>query len=820
MDKHKILIVEDESIVALNLQQRLTRLGYNVVGRAASGADAIRKAVDMQPDLVLMDIHIEGPMDGIDTAEKLLKEHRIRVVYLTAYSEESTLERARQTLPYGYLIKPFTERELHSTLQMSLERRADDLKLYESEQRTRLALESAAMGSWEFSPLSAEFRAFGLASTLLGDGDESFPIPLDSLLSNVHADDREMVATAILQSASTNNLCSTEFRRVRPTEAERWIRIDARSFVTAADAEPRLIGVVQDVTRRHAIEARLREAATVFDQSSEGFFVLDGKRRLVSANSALDSMTGCGSFAFVGNELPFLTLQGLAKGEHTKLWSTVENDGFWQGELRIVRPNGDVFPARLSLRRVDTGPRDDTQIVGILSDFTELRSTQEKLRRLAHFDSLTELPNRLLLLDRMAQASSRAGRNGSRLALLFLDLDHFKRINDTHGHSTGDLVLREAATRMQGCIRHGDTVARLGGDEFVVLLENIVSSGPVVSVAEKLREALGQPIRAGGQLFHIGASIGIAMYPDDGVDAEQLLQCADTAMYEAKTSGRNRYAFYNSDMAIKVARYLARDLRLRSALKQGELCLHYQPQVDSSTGSCQAVEALIRWKHPELGLLGAAEVIPAAEESGLIVDIGRWALREACAQAKLWQGMGCPPFRIAVNVSAKHVSCGTLYADIENTLNETRLDPSLLEIEITESAIQTESVAVTTLSRIRTLGVSVAIDDFGTGYSCLSSLKHLPLDRIKIDSSFVRDLPKDPDSAALTETIIGIANRLKLHVTAEGVETPLHKEFLSSHGCHELQGWLFSPAVAAADIPAFLSNCRASAVQTPPAHIL
>ncbi|MDP9139877.1 MAG: EAL domain-containing protein, partial [Pseudomonadota bacterium] len=505
--------------------------------------------------------------------------------------------------------------------------------------------------------------------------------------------------------------------------------------------------------------------------------------------------------------------------EHIKLWSTVEREGSWQGELRIIRPSGEVFPARLSLRLVKAGPRDGAQIIGILSDFTELRRTQEELRKLAHFDTLTELPNRLLLLDRMAQASSRANRNKARLALLFMDLDHFKRINDTHGHSVGDLVLCEVATRMLACIRNGDTAARLGGDEFVVLLENIENSAPVISVAEKLRAAMAQPIWAGGQLFHISSSIGIAMFPEDGANAELLLQRADTAMYEAKTAGRNRYAFYNPDMAIKVARYLARDLRLRSALKLGELRLHYQPQVDASTGCCHAVEALLRWDHPERGMLGATEVIPAAEESGLIVDIGRWALREACDQVKRWEKIGCPPFRVAVNVSAKHVNSGTLFADIDTALRETQMNPALLEIEITESAIQTESIAVATLSQIRALGVSVAIDDFGTGYSCLSSLKHLPLDRIKIDCSFVRDLPKDPDSAALTETIIGIANRMNLHVTAEGVETQLHKEFLHSRGCHELQGWFFSPAIAASDIPAFVMGRHIPVERAPPSHI-
>lgn len=801
MKSQRILIVEDERIVALNLQQRLLKLGYDVVGRAASGEDALAKARAMHPDLVLMDIHIEGPMDGIDTAARLIDELKLRVIYLTAYSEDATLERARATQPYGYLIKPFSERELHATLQMALERRATDLALAESEERGRLALESASMGSWEFAPGRSEFHTYGLASELLADGRKDGAISLQTFLGCLHEEDRAGAQAAIDHAVHDGMPFSIEFRLLRPEQALRWVRVVARAFRDGPGTEPRLIGVAQDVTERHEVEARLRQAATVFNETREGLFILDGERRLVSANRAFSQMTGIDFARATGAELSFLTTDMLPTQAHADLWNTIERDGGWQGELRVARPGGELFPARLSLSAVRGAPADGLQIVGILSDFTELRSAQDALRRLAHYDPLTGLPNRLLLLDRLEHALSRARRGTTRVAVMFIDLDHFKRINDTRGHAIGDLVLREVSARLHSIIRSDDTAARLGGDEFVVILENFTDSARVISVAEKLRSELQRPVTVGGQAFEIGTSIGIALYPDDGDSVEDLLQRADTAMYAAKSGGRNAYFFYDPGMTVKVARYLSRDQRLRRAIAENELRLYYQPKINARTAHCDAVEALLRWQHPELGLLGAAEIVPAAEESGLILDIGRWALLEACRQAKSWNDAGCPPIRVSVNASPMQMQNGRLALDVRDALLESGLPPHQLEVEITESSLQTESIAVATLSQIRLLGVSVAIDDFGTGYSCLSSLKNLPLDRLKIDRSFVCGLTGDEHSVALAKAILAIAGSMHLKVTAEGVETSTQVEFLRHLGCDEMQGFLYSPAVEAERIP-------------------
>ena len=802
----RILVVEDERIVALNLQQRLVKLGYEVVGRAASGSEALNMAREKRPDLVLMDIHIEGAMDGIETATRLADELNLRVVYLTAYSEDTTLERARATMPYGYLLKPFSERDLHATLQMALERRAGDLALVESEERTRLALESASMGSWEFAPGRSELRTFGLARELLGDGAASDTVGLEALLGCVHEDDRENTRAAVEDAAQGGALGSFEFRRVRPGQPLRWVRVVARVFRASGGAEPRLIGVAQDVTERHDSESRLRQAATVFDETREGLFILDGQRRLLSANPAFEAMTGIDAANTVGGELPFLSMAMMPAAAHTEMWSKLAQDHCWQGELRVARPSGELFPARLSLNAVQGDADEGRQLVGILSDFTELRAAQEALRHLAHYDALTKLPNRLLMQDRLDHALKGAHRHNARVAVLFLDLDHFKRINDTRGHAVGDIVLQEVARRIVAQLRSADTAARLGGDEFVVVLEDFNESANVIIVVEKLRQDLSRPIMANGESFVVGSSIGIAQFPEDGQTAEQLLQNADTAMYAAKARGRNGFAFYDPAMTIKVAHFLEREQRLRAALDDGELRLHYQPKIDVRTGRCLSVEALIRWQHPELGLLGAADVIPAAEESGLILHIGLWALHEACRQARRWLDAGYPPLQVAVNASAAQMDKGKLADDVASALHASGLPPSQLEVEITESSLQNESAAVPTLQRIRAMGVSVAIDDFGTGYSCLSSLKNLPLDRLKIDRSFVRELPTDDHSAALAETILAIAGRMRLKVTAEGVETSEQMKFLRERGCNDLQGWLYSPAVEAARVPSLIDR--------------
>ena len=438
-----------------------------------------------------------------------------------------------------------------------------------------------------------------------------------------------------------------------------------------------------------------------------------------------------------------------------------------------------------------------------------LQGAEQRLAQLAQYDALTGLANRTLFQDRLAQAIARAHRSERRIALLFLDLDRFKEINDSLGHEAGDRVLQEAAARLRQHLREGDSVARLGGDEFTVVLEDVESAEQVQGVAHKLLRAFAEPMAFAGRDLFVTLSMGIALYPADGADADSLLKHADTAMYQAKSEGRDNFQFYAAAMSAAAHERLSLEGSLRQALERGEFVLHYQPVVRLASGEISSVEALLRWRHPEHGLVSPGRFIGAAEQNGLIVPIGAWVLREACAQAARWQAAGLRPLRVAVNLSARQFRRPGLVDTVRGALRAAALQPQWLILEITESVLMDNPAAGgAVLGALRDLGAHMALDDFGTGYSSLAYLKHLPLDVIKIDRSFVRDIPADVDDAAIVKATIGLAASLGMLTTAEGVETREQLAFLQEHGCRFGQGYLFSPAVEADAFAAMLREER------------
>lgn len=438
----------------------------------------------------------------------------------------------------------------------------------------------------------------------------------------------------------------------------------------------------------------------------------------------------------------------------------------------------------------------------------ELREAQARREHLAaeatvqhqaHFDLLTDLPNRVMFNDRLTLALAHANRQRQMLAVLFVDLDRFKTIVDTLGHAVGDRVLQGVAERLQSCLEEGDTLARLGGDEFVVLLPQIRRADKAVKLAQQMLEVLKPAFHFAGHELHITTSIGIALYPYDGENADTLLKNADTALYRAKEQGRNNYQLYTPAMNARAFERLALENSLRKALERKEFLLHYQPQVDFRNNAIIGMEALLRWQHPDLGLVYPAEFIPLAEETGLIVPLGEWAIRTACLQAKTWQKAGFPPMNVAVNLSARQFQQHDLVETIARILKETELDSRWLEVEITESvAMQNADYAIVILRDLKEMGVQIVMDDFGTGYSSLSYLKKFPVHVLKIDQSFIRDLIRDPNDAAIANAIIVLAHSLKMLVVAEGVETPEQESFLREHQCDRFQGYLFSSPVPAA----------------------
>jgi len=466
-------------------------------------------------------------------------------------------------------------------------------------------------------------------------------------------------------------------------------------------------------------------------------------------------------------------------------------------EFRIVRPDGEIRQvwARSEVQR--DSDRQPVKVIGTVQDITERVRDQEQLRFLAHHDVLTELPNRVLLMDRLVQAISRASRNKEMIAVFFLDLDRFKIINDTYGHDIGDKFLQVFAKCLHQEVRDTDTIARFGGDEFAVILEDVHHVEDVAHIAEKLLKTLARPYEIDQREFFVTTSIGISVFPDDATDAQSLLKNADAAMYRAKDFGRNNYQFYSQDLSTKAMERLTLENDLRRALEHEELLIHYQPQIDLKTRRVIAVEALLRWQHPELGLISPAKFIPVAEETGLIIPIGEWVLHMACVQVRAWQeaGMAVP---VTVNLSGRQFVDGSLASTIVRTIDEIDLPPSLLELEITEGVVMhNPQTATQTLEQVNDYGVRIAIDDFGTGYSSLSNLKSYPIDTIKIDRSFIRDITTDPDDASIVQAIIAMAHSMGLQVVAEGVETEDQLAFLEKNQCDCVQGFLFSPPLPA-----------------------
>lgn len=534
-------------------------------------------------------------------------------------------------------------------------------------------------------------------------------------------------------------------------------------------------------------------AATVFDASSDAIFITDSANRIISVNAAFCEITGYSAEDVIGETPAILNSGRHDAGFYQSMWQDLLETGQWNGEVWNRRKNGEIFAELLTINAVKNYRGEISHYVSIFADITEHKQTEEHVRHLAHYDALTSLPNRTLFNDRLGQALINAQRDNGTAAVMFLDLDRFKIINDTLGHGIGDLLLQEVAVRLTGCVRQGDTVSRLGGDEFVVLLPELNDEKDARLVAQKLLNAAALPMVLQGYELHISASIGISHYPMDGTNIETLMKNADVAMYRAKEEGRNNFQFYHASMNARSFERLAMETSIRHALNRDEFELYYQPRFSIPEGKIVGAEALIRWNHPELGMVSPAQFIPLAEETGLILPIGEWVLKQVVAQGKAWQQAEFPPLSLGVNVSARQFRQADFAGKVLRILRDSGFDPHHLELELTESTLMTHAeVNIETLQRLNALGIRIAIDDFGTGYSSLSYLKRLPVDILKIDRSFVSELPDNRDGAAIVEAIIAMARSLGLHIIAEGVETAEQLEFLQMYKCNEVQGYYFS----------------------------
>ena len=585
-----------------------------------------------------------------------------------------------------------------------------------------------------------------------------------------------------------------------------WLEIEIVPVVNANGDYTHWVSVERDITERKRMESQLRLSAQVFESSSDGIVITDSDNRIVSINRAYSAITGYAPEDVLGKNPGFLNAERRTDTDYPDMWSSIQTTGHWEGEVWNQRKTGEFYPEWLAVTALKDTQGAVVQYIGIFSDLSAKKEALERINFLSNYDTLTQLPNHKLLQDRATQALATAQRTQSNLTLMFLDIDHFQHVNDSLGRLAGDEILTQMAARLTDNLHADDTVCRPGGDEFIVLLPNTNAQG-AAHVASRLLALMQEPVRlASGQELNLTTTIGIAVYPDNGSDFERLSQYADAALLRAKQDGRNNFKFFTEQMHDRAREVLLIESQLRPALAKGELLLHYQPQVDAVTLKIIGAEALVRWQHPEWGLVSPARFIPIAESSGQILQIGEWVLRAALRQIAGWRAAGLAVVPVAVNLSALQFRQPNLCDTVSQALQEFDVSPGLLELELTESiAMEDSGFTVDQISKLHAMGITLSIDDFGTGYSSLNYLQRYQVDKLKIDQSFVRDLDHPSDSGTIVRAIISMAHGMGFKTIAEGVETQAQLDYLRLHGCDEIQGYFISRPIPAEDFGGLLA---------------
>ena len=683
---------------------------------------------------------------------------------------------------------------LASTARDITERMEREDRLTRANERFMLATRAGHMGVWDWyvpeNTLVWDDRMY----ELYGIGKEDFSGAYQAWIKGVHPDDVARCEAEIQQALRGEKEIDFEFRIVWPDGTVRHLKADANVARDSEGRPLRMIGINYDITERKQAEESVRVSEehlrTIIDTNPECITLLSADGLLIEMNAAGLAMIEADSQEQVIHAL----MHNLVLPEHREACQALTKSVIQGNKGILVFEIQGLKGARrwLEMHAVPMTLRTGTVLLGIARDITKRKHAEDRLSYLVHHDELTGLPNRVLFRDRLEQAMIAAERHERLVAVVFLDLDHFKNVNDTLGHEAGDQMLKQVAERLLVAVRSGDTVARLSGDEFTIVLADMVHVDNAAHVAQKILDTFAQPFHIAGRDLFMGASLGITIFPFDTRDVGELLRNADIAMYRAKDTGRNTYQFYAMEMTTKATEALALGNDLRQGLERGEFILHYQPIVDAG-GNILGAEALLRWQHGQRGLISPAQFIPLAEETGLILPIGDWVLRQACAHAQAWGKPDGALFHMAVNVSPRQFRHGGLAHSVETILEETGLDPRALDIEITESVLmQQETLTQELFRRLSGRGISFSIDDFGTGYSNLSYLKRFPINYIKIDKSFIRDITTDVDDAAIVKGIITMAHSLGIKTIAEGVETEAQRAFLLEHGCDMMQGYYFS----------------------------
>ncbi|OYE04121.1 GGDEF domain-containing response regulator [Nostoc sp. 'Peltigera membranacea cyanobiont' 232] len=818
MNPVNILVVEDEFIVAMDIQNRLRKFGYTVLGLADSGEEAIKRAADDSLDLVLMDIHLKGKMDGVEAAQIIHNIFNIPVIYLTANADESTLNRAKGTEPFGYILKPFKEKELKFTIEITLSKHRTEKKLKQNEQWLTTVLKSIgdavitsdASGTVTFmNPIAEVLTGWNYSDAFGKEATEVFNIAPEKTRTIIE----NSSVTQVLELGVTINLPEqTILIAKNGTE----IPIDD-SIAPIKDENGNITGAVfvfQDITERkqilEALARRQQEFKALVENAPDIISRFNTQLRYVYVNPVIENITGISSETFIGKTNAELNLpEEFCRICDRKLQQVFQTKQETEFECTLaIASQTRHYHTRLVPELTSDGSV--SFVLSISRNITALKLAEAQLIHDAFHDILTGLPNRALFMERLERALMLAKRRADyTFAVLFLDLDRFKVVNDSLGHMIGDQLLTALASRLESCLRVGDTVARIGGDEFTILLDNLKTINDVTSVVERIHQALTSAFQLSGYEVFTTVSIGIALSKGSYNLPEELLRDADIAMYRAKALGKARHEIFDSTMYAQVTKLLELEMDLRRAVERQEFQVYYQPIVLLETCKIIGFEALVRWQHPQHGLVPPDNFIPLAEETGLIIPIGYWVLGEACRQMRAWQIQfpTDPPLTISVNLSTKQFLQPDLIEQINRTIQETGLEARNLKLEITESVLM-ENIQSATLMllQLQEMNIQLHLDDFGIGYSSLSYLHRFPSKALKIDRSFITKIGANGENLEIVQAIVTLAQGLNIDVIAEGVETLQQLAQLRAMKCKYAQGYFFSKPVDSKSIETLIAS--------------
>ncbi|MDZ8085301.1 MAG: EAL domain-containing protein [Nostoc sp. DedQUE12b] len=803
MNPVNILVVEDEIIVAMDIQNRLKKFGYSVMALADSGEEAIRKAADDSLDLVLMDIHLKGKMDGVEAAQIIHNLFNIPVIYLTANADESTLNRAKVTEPFGYILKPFKEKELKFTIEITLSKHRTERKLKQNEQWLTTVLKSigdAVITSDEagtvtfMNPIAEELTGWNYSDAFGKEAAEVFNIAHEQTRIKIESPVKKVLQSGVTVGLPEQTILIAKNGTEIPIDDSVAPIKDDNGNITGA------VLVFQDITERNeileALARRQQEFKALVENAPDIISRFNTELRYVYVNPAIEKVTGISAETFIGKTNAELSLPEefclICDRKLGQVFQTKEETEF-ECSLAIGQQTKH-YHARLVPELTNDGSV--YFVLSIARNITALKLAEAQLIHDAFHDILTGLPNRALFMERLEWALMQVKRRANyTFAVLFLDLDRFKFINDSLGHMIGDQLLTALARRLENCLRAGDTVARLGGDEFTILLDDLQNANDVISVVERIHEALTFAFQLSGYEVFTTVSIGIALSKGSYNRPEELLRDADIAMYRAKALGKARHEIFDSTMYTQVTQLLELEMDLRRAVERQEFQVYYQPIVLLETYKIIGFEALVRWQHPQHGLVSPDNFIPLAEETGLIIPIGYWVLGEACRQMRAWQVQfpTNPPLTISVNLSTKQFSQPSLIEKINQIIQETGLESSSLKLEITESVLM-ENIQLATfmILQLQQMNIQLHLDDFGIGYSSLSYLHRFPSNALKIDRSFIAKIGADGENLEIVQAIVALAKSLNIDVIAEGVETLEQLAQLRVMKCKYAQGYFFS----------------------------